>query len=113
MADDKQNESSAKPWDRPSKIAVVMLIVGLATSVAVYLTAAPDEDDPLHDFEQTKKYFADVERAGGKTALFSAELSRWFSGLWHGQSLAFTIAILTTVAAVGYVFVARRLASLD
>ena len=101
------------PWDRPSKVTIAMVVAGFSAALVVYLIAAPDETDPLQNFEQSKKYLADVERIGGKAAVFSIELENWFSGLWHGQSLAFTIAALTIILSLGYLFMSRRLSSED
>lgn len=108
MPDDTRGQSNPSPLDGPSKVTAGMLIVGWGVAIAVYATAAPDEDNPLYEFEQSKKYLLDVERVGGKTAVFSSEIRAWFSGLWHGQSLAFTIATLTTVIALGYLYAAHR-----
>ena len=44
--------------------------------------------------------------------MLAAEFSQWFSDLWHGRQLAFTVAILCTAIAILCFFVAREM-SLD
>ncbi|MGO4157820.1 hypothetical protein [Cupriavidus sp. YAF13] len=41
--------------------------------------------------------------------MLAAEFSQWFSDLWHGKQLAFTVAILCTGIALLCFFVAREL----
>jgi hypothetical protein len=61
--------------------------------------------------ENTKIYRHDLEVYGGKAAVLADEFRRWFIGLWHGKSLAFTIALITIfISFVGF-FTARHLPS--
>ena len=48
----------------------------------------------------SKMYRHELERFGGNAAIFADELSRWFSGLWHGKGLARTLAVLSSVVAL-------------
>jgi LPS O-antigen subunit length determinant protein (WzzB/FepE family) len=43
---------------------------------------------------------------GGKAALAANYLTKWFSGLWQGESFAYTVAFITFAIAVGYYFIA-------
>ncbi len=93
---------------RPYIVTATMLVVGWSVAVVVYFTATPDEADPLRTFHESKKYEADVERFGGKAAVFSNEVTQWVAGLFRGQTLALTIAVITAVVALGYLYRATR-----
>jgi hypothetical protein len=64
---------------------------------------------------QTKSYLHDLELYGGKANVLAAEFREWFTGLWMGRNLAFTIAALTFLAvlAIRYVAAAGSLEPLD
>jgi hypothetical protein len=91
-------------------VTILMLLAGLGSAAVIYLTAgSPDESSMVSDFEGSKRYVHDLELYGGKANVIADKFARWFDGLWHGQSLAFTVAFLTVVIAVGYFLVASRL----
>jgi hypothetical protein len=46
---------------------------------------------------------------GGKAALVANYLNKWFAGLWHGQTLSYTVAAVTILLAAGYYFIATSL----
>jgi len=74
------------------------MMAGLGAAAAVYLAAgdAPAGVPDL-DIEGSRKALRDLELYGGKTNVLVAEFMAWFGGLWHGQSLAYTIACITVV----------------
>lgn len=82
-----------------------ILLIGLAGAIAIYFTAEDAPENPFSDFENSKRFTHEVELMGGKTALVANDLSNWFSGLWHGQQLSFTVVIITIVVAAGYYFI--------
>lgn len=89
-----------------------ILTVGLASAGIVYFTAPPAEANPLgYDPLNTKKYLRDLEIYGGKANVLATEFMRWFEGLWHGRTLAFTLAWLTALAAGAFWWLARRRAA--
>jgi len=78
-----------------------ILALGLSVAVAIYLTAAPaPQNDDLDEMVQSKQYERQVEMLGGKAAVLATDLTRWFSGLWQGKPLAYTVACLTVLAAL-------------
>ncbi len=87
-----------------------ILLVGWAISAVVYVTAAPAavEDDLLFEWENSRRRLRELEQIGGKAAVFGAELNQWFASLWVGRNLAFTIASLSALLAVGYLAFALR-----
>lgn len=83
----------------------VILLIGLAGAVTIYFLAEESPENPFSDFENSKRFTHEVEIMGGKSALIANDLSKWFSGLWHGQQLAYSVAIITIVVAVFYYFI--------
>ena len=85
-------------------IAVMILALGLASALWIYLAAAergPGDasgDDPT----DSKQYQRQMELYGGKANLLAAELMRWVSSLWHGRRLALTVACATVLVAGGF-----------
>jgi hypothetical protein len=97
----------ANPLTRRYLITAVILLVGLGSAVVIYLTADNAADNGLvNDFENSKKYMHDLELYGGKANVLANELTNWFAGLWHGRSLAFTVAFTAIVTALVYFFAA-------
>lgn len=41
--------------------------------------------------------------------VLAAELTRWFAGLWRGRNLAFTVAFLSVLVALGLYLYAKYL----
>jgi hypothetical protein len=103
-------------------ITAIILIVGLGSSGLIYMTAENYSGSVLgyeivggsvHPIapEDSKKYIHDLTLYGGKAAVIADEFNRWFIGLWHGKSLAFTVACITIFISLGFLFVAYHLPS--
>ena len=106
-------------WDLSNKqsrlnfISVCILLIGLVSSVAIYVTAR-DEPESVMGYEviggkmypsvPDKMYTRNLELYGGKQLVAAHEFVRWFDGLWEGRSLAGTIAVLSIVIAGGIYF---------
>ena len=89
---------------------LAILVLGFAASLVIYLTAQPTPGNPLgYDPLDTKKYLHDLEVYGGKANVIAAEFMDWFAGLWHGKRLAFTVAVITVIAASAFKFFATPL----
>ena len=100
-----------------------ILIVGLIGAALIYRAAvnrAPNAlgyvqgDGSVYPVmpEDSRIYLHDMEMYGGKANVLAAELTRWFSGLWQGKSLAYTVAVISVLLALG-VFSAARLPPAD
>jgi hypothetical protein len=99
-------------------ISVVILFVGLSSSLWIYLTAENDSKSVLgYEIvggnayltapENSKKYVHDLKLMGGNAAVFADEFNRWFIGLWHGRSLAVTVACIAIFISLGFFFAAK------
>jgi len=103
-------------------IIAIILLVGLWSALLIYLTAEPDPDSVL-GYEavdgyvypiapdNSKMYVHDLELYGGKAGVLANEFRYWFVGLWHGKSLAFTVACIAILTSFGVFFVANHLPS--
>jgi hypothetical protein len=108
-----------KPQKRLRITGSLILLVGLVSSTAIYIIAEQSASNAVgYDFingqayaispGSSKRYVHDLEVYGGKAAVLADEFNRWFSGLWQGTTLAYTIAFLSMFTALGFFFVARR-----
>jgi hypothetical protein len=92
-----------------NRISVLLLAIGFASAIVIYLTAKPVFVDPLlGDPLTNKKYVHELRVMGGKSNVAAAEFMAWFEGLWQGQTLAGTVAVLTVVVTLAFRFVALR-----
>jgi hypothetical protein len=103
-------------------ISAAVLLIGLSSSVLIYLTAENYSERVLgYEMlggsvypiapEDSKKYRHDLELYGGKANVLADEFISWFDGLWHGKSLAFTLACITVFVSLGFFLVGRQLPS--
>ena len=103
-------------------VSAIILLVGLGSAIFIYLTADNVLDGVLgYDIaggevypvtpDNSKMYAHDLELYGGKAAVLANEFRYWFVGLWHGRSLAFTVACITIFISFGVFFVANHLPS--
>jgi len=99
-------------------ISAIILLLGLSSSIWIYVTNENTSanilgyeivggDAYLITPENSKMYVHDLKLIGGNTAVLADEFSRWFIGLWHGTSLAFTVACITIFISFGFFFFAK------
>lgn len=90
-----------------------VLLAGLGSAVAIYLAAGDVAENALGEYapENSKMFLHDLELYGGKANLLANELMTWFDGLWHGKTLAYTVACIAVVISCGLFYVARQLPS--
>ena len=80
--------------------ALTVLVVGLCSSVIIFLNAQPMPPNPLgYDPLDTKKSLRALELYGGTLNVLATEFTEWFDGLWHGKELAFTVAFIALALA--------------
>jgi len=100
--------------------SVLVAVIGLSSALVIHLRAGTDSgfgedvqtiivDGKSHQIPLTslKTYRRDLERFGGPAAVLADDFMRWLAGLWHGRSLAYTVAWITAFASVGLLLVAR------
>ncbi|MGZ3940374.1 MAG: hypothetical protein ACXVBK_16505 [Flavisolibacter sp.] len=101
-------------------ISVIILLGGLGSAILIYRTA---EDTPYGVLgyeegggtvypvmpEDSKQYLRGLELYGGKANVLMDQLRRGFMGLWHGKTLAFTIAFITFITSFALFYTANYL----
>jgi hypothetical protein len=88
-------------------VPAAILVAGLTAALVIYLTATNAPDRGGESSEDSKRYLRQMESYGGKATVAATELRQWLDGLWHGRTLAFTVASLSLLAAaVAYVALA-------
>jgi len=99
-------------------IGSVILLIGLGSAILIYRAAENDSNNVLGYVggdgsvypvtpEDSKKYLRDMELYGGKANVLADDFRRWFVGLWHGKSLAFTVACITILISAGVFYAAH------
>jgi hypothetical protein len=90
--------------------ARLTLIAGAIASTAIFLTASQEEQNALvNEFQNSKAYRHELEAYGGKLSIVSDELIRWFFSLWHGETLAFTVAFFSIAVTLLLFWAARHI----
>jgi multisubunit Na+/H+ antiporter MnhG subunit len=85
--------------------SAVILLAGLVSSILIYRAAVNDEaSDSSYEViggfvypgggAYNKRYVHDLQVYGGNAAMLADRFTRWFFGLWHGTSLAYTVAVI-------------------
>jgi len=102
----------------------IILMAGLGSAVLIYETSPDrltsvlgyeDEGGSVYPIlpEDSKPYLRGLELYGGTANVLADQLRRWFTGLWHGKSLAFTVACITILVSSALFYTARRLPSCE
>jgi peptidoglycan/LPS O-acetylase OafA/YrhL len=93
--------------------AIAILVLGLATAALIFVFAADDQDaEAAREVADGRMYQHNLELMGGKLMVFLAQFNDWFASLWHGTSLALTVAVLSVAIALGCFGVAYLMASM-
>jgi hypothetical protein len=85
----------------------LLLLVGWSFAAVIYINAASDSAiESTESIVGGRSYDYNIERIGGKAALYAARFNEWLGGLWHGRTLSYTVAVLTLVLAIACFWVA-------
>ncbi len=98
--------------------SAVVLVLGLSAAVLIYIAAAnaPSDDEAYQvaggfaapgGGAHTKRYVHDLELYGGKAAVLADDIDRFWSGLWQGEQLAYTVAVIAGCVSGALFLVAR------
>ncbi len=105
-----------------SLASVLILLFGLGGAVLIYQTAINNPGRILGYEEgngsaypvapeDSKMFLRDLELYGGKANVFGYKLRLWFTGLWHGKSLAVIVGCVTILVSFGLFRAANHLPS--
>ncbi len=105
-------------------MSAVILIVGLGSSLAIYVAADREQDEGQQyeiiggkiypgGQERSKAYRHNLEVFGGKAAVLADDFNRWFESLWHGTTLAFTVGTISALISLGFFLAGRHVRRAD
>jgi hypothetical protein len=105
MSNATKDAVDAKPsFARACMKAAAGTALGWSVALFLYLKAAPDEDDPLAQYEASKSYVVTMQRMGGSAQMIWNEVVDDVASCFRGQNLGITIFAATTVIAFVYLF---------
>ena len=99
-------------------LAYFTLLIGLSVGIVVFLTQ-PSIDSDIIGYEnlggisypirksESRKLRYQLEKTGGKFAVWEDEASDFFSDLWKGRRLGETIVVLSVIVCSGLLFLAK------
>jgi ABC-type dipeptide/oligopeptide/nickel transport system permease component len=91
-------EATLKTHTRIYLLALVIFVVGSISGTLVYLLNTSDSDAANSIIGNPQAYNDQLERIGGRSAVFADQFNRWLTGLWHGERLGITLVVLVWVA---------------
>ncbi|MCL4501066.1 MAG: hypothetical protein M1438_04330 [Deltaproteobacteria bacterium] len=101
-------------------ISAIILVAGLGSAALIYLQAKNESYGALGYVEEggvlytvnpedSKSYLRGLELYGGTANVLVDEFRRWFTGLWHGKSLAFIVGGIAILLSFGLFYTANYL----
>ena len=73
------------------RIGLTFAAAGLVAGAIVYVNASSAADaDPVAQQREMRE----LARLGGTASVQTVKFDQWMASLWHGQRLAFTLALL-------------------
>jgi len=96
------------PRSRLRYCGAAIFFVGLLAAELIFLFAGNNGDtDAAEEIASGRAYQHNLEVMGGKFASLSVDFDRWFMSLWHGRSLAYTVAVIAVLSAAACFLVAH------
>ncbi len=95
------------PHHRVQLAGALIAVLGLLVAAFVWFAAARDADpdgDGTGDVTSQRE-MQQVERLGGRATVQTVQFDSWLGSLWHGQRLAWTLAILSLVVGGGCAYI--------
>jgi hypothetical protein len=86
-----------------------IVAAGFACAIVIYVVNVLTPDAAGFELEESKKYLRDMEVFGGTANVLATQLRQGFDALWHGKTLALTVAVLSLLVAFAYNFLATPL----
>jgi hypothetical protein len=89
MRDTSAGDDARPPChERVFHAGLIILVGGLLCAALVYVLSpeAPANRTEV-EFANPRAYEFQIERLGGKAAVYAVRFNEWFLGLWHGRQL--------------------------
>ena len=93
------------PHQRVQLAGIVILVLGLIVAACVYFDASLDDGGDGTGYLTSQREMQQVERLGGTATAQTVQFNSWLGSLWHGQRLAWTLAILSLVIGGGCFYI--------
>ena len=102
-------------------VALMVLVVGWLAAAVVFAVAPVDDEgdgegDRIVDGQRfssgdaSARELQQLARLGGTAAVVTFKFDRWFTSLWQGRPLAYTLATLSLLLALGCLHMASLMA---
>jgi hypothetical protein len=105
------NEDGLPLHERIFYAGVLILVAGLTGAALIFwFTADSALKKTEIEFANPRAYEFQIERLGGKATVYVVRFNEWFTGLWQGRPLAYTVAVLTLVIALICFWLSKRMA---
>jgi hypothetical protein len=88
--------------------SIALAVVGWVVGIAIYVSAAGDDQLPFELTDDSKLYVRRIEELGGKSAVIYQQIGDFLGSLWQGPQLGVTIAVLSSIVALCWFLIARR-----
>ncbi len=100
-------------------IAAAVLAAGLVAAAVIVYFAPPDPDMSYltdgADFpvpkDVSRQYQFQIERIGGQEGLLAAQFNDWFTSLWQGRQLGYTVFCIAAIIALICAFFGKVLSA--
>ena len=97
--------------------AAVVVVVGWFVAAVIFALAPPDGERGIDGYrvvggqafasdDASSRELWQLERLGGKAAVLTFKFNRWLTSLWSGRPLAYTLAVVSLLVALGCLRVA-------
>lgn len=95
---------------------VLLLVTALLAAAAIHVAAArATARDAAAGIDSTQldaspRELRELERLGGRAAVSTYQFHRWLTSLWRGKRLAYSVAVIGLLSALGCFYVAGLMA---
>jgi hypothetical protein len=98
------SSTSMRAHRRVRLAGLLILAAGWIAAAFVFVAARHEEEAPEAGLSRSETFA--LERFGGKANARTVEFDRWLASLWHGERLAWTLAVLALAVGGSCLYVA-------
>ena len=83
---------------------IILFAAGFVAAVLIHRAQPAENENEINSLSKRDVY--QIEKLGGKEFVFGVQMTAWFSGLWHGRRLAYTVIFLSAAGSIGCLLLA-------
>jgi len=83
---------------------IILFAAGFVAAVLIHRAQPAENENEINSLSKRDVY--QIEKLGGKEFVIGLQMTAWFSGLWHGRKLAYTVIFLSAAGSIGCLFLA-------